>query len=170
METFSALLAICAGISPVPGEIPAQRPVTRSFDVFLDLRLNKRLSKHSWGWWFETLSRPLWRHRNVMHFSSYLPCSNIEGILPKGPYLPCVNMAGRALLAGHHRYRHDNESKGKQTKERSTLSSWYFGNHNEIMITKLLQDFLPIVRWMHWSPMDSHHIGPLLPRFYVSVL
>ena len=38
METFSALLAICAGNSPVPGEFPTQRPVTRSFDVFLDLR------------------------------------------------------------------------------------------------------------------------------------
>ena len=38
--------------------------VTRSFDVFLDLRPNKRLSKQSWGWWFETPSRPLWRHSN----------------------------------------------------------------------------------------------------------
>ena len=66
METFSALLAICAGNSPVPGEFPAQRPVTRSFDVFFHLRLNKRLSKQSWGWWYETLSRPLWRHRNVI--------------------------------------------------------------------------------------------------------
>ena len=43
METFSALLAICAGKSPVPVEFPTQRPVTRSFDVFLDLRLNKRV-------------------------------------------------------------------------------------------------------------------------------
>ena len=34
METLSALMAICAGNSPVPGEFPAQRPVTRSFDVF----------------------------------------------------------------------------------------------------------------------------------------
>ena len=51
--------------SPVPGEFPAQRPVTQSFDVFFDLRLNKQLSKQSWGWWFETLSRPLWRHFNV---------------------------------------------------------------------------------------------------------
>ena len=66
METFSALLAICAGNSPVPGEFPAQRPVTRSFDVFFDLRLNKRLSKQSWGWWFETLPGPLWRHSNVV--------------------------------------------------------------------------------------------------------
>ena len=46
-----ALLAICAWNSPVPGEVPAQRPVTRSFDVLF-------------GWWFDTLSRPLWRHCN----------------------------------------------------------------------------------------------------------
>ena len=48
METFSALLAICAGNSPVTREFPAQRPVTQSFDVFFDLRLNKRLSKQWW--------------------------------------------------------------------------------------------------------------------------
>ena len=65
VETFSALLAICAGNSPVPGEFPTQRPATRSFDVFFDLRLNKRLSKQSRGWWFETLSHPLWRHCNA---------------------------------------------------------------------------------------------------------
>ena len=63
-QTFSALLAICAENSPVPGEFTAQRPVRRSFDVFFDLRLNKRLSKQWWGWWFETLLHPLWRHRN----------------------------------------------------------------------------------------------------------
>ena len=50
-----------------PGEFPAQRPVTRSFDVFFDIRLNKRLSKQSWGWWFETPSWSLWRHCNVIH-------------------------------------------------------------------------------------------------------
>ena len=65
METFSALLAICAGSSLVTGEFLAQRPVTRIFDVLFHLRLNKRLSKQSWGWWFETLSRPLWRHCNA---------------------------------------------------------------------------------------------------------
>ena len=64
METFSALLAFCAGNSPVTGEFPAQRPVPRSFDVFFDLCLNKRLSKQSRGWRFETLSRPLWPHCN----------------------------------------------------------------------------------------------------------
>ena len=64
MEIFSALLALCAGNSPVTGEFPAQRTVTRSFDVFFDLRLNKRLNKQWWGWWFETPLRSLWRHRN----------------------------------------------------------------------------------------------------------
>ena len=46
----------------IPG--PTQRPVTRSIDFYFDLRRDKRLSKQSWGWWFETLSHPLWRHRN----------------------------------------------------------------------------------------------------------
>ena len=70
METFSTLLAICAGNSPVTGEFPAQRPVTRSLDVFFDLRLNKRLSKQWWGWWFETPLCPLWRHRNGNSYPS----------------------------------------------------------------------------------------------------
>ena len=72
MEAFSALLAICAGNSPVLGEFPAQRPVTRGFDVFFDLRPNKRLSKQWWGWWFETPSSPLWRHCNVLT-AEYIP-------------------------------------------------------------------------------------------------
>ena len=82
METFFALLALCAGNSPVTGEFPSQRPVTRSFDVFFDLRLNKQASKHLWGWWFETPSRSLWRHHNESAFCAYLivltlnePCS-----------------------------------------------------------------------------------------------
>ena len=45
METFSVLLAICAGNSPVTGEFPTQRPVTQSFDVFFKLGMNKQLSK-----------------------------------------------------------------------------------------------------------------------------
>ena len=57
METFSALLALCAWNSPVTDEFPSQGPVTRSFDVFFDLCLNKRLSKQSWGWWVGTPSR-----------------------------------------------------------------------------------------------------------------
>ena len=59
-ETFFALLTLCAGNSPVTGE----RPTTRGFDVFFDIRLNKRLYKQSWGWLSETTSCSLWRHCN----------------------------------------------------------------------------------------------------------
>ena len=61
-------------------EFTTQRPVTRSFDVFFDLRPNKRLSKQSCGWWFETPSRPLWRHDNASKL--WLPAiwSNAESV------------------------------------------------------------------------------------------
>ena len=55
-----------------PGEFPTQRPVTRSFDVFFDLRLNKRLSKQPWGRWFETPSWSLWRHCDVYGRTVYM--------------------------------------------------------------------------------------------------
>ena len=61
METFSALLAICAGNSPVTGEFPTQKPV-------FEMRLNKQLSKQSWGWWYGTPSCPLWRHCDVFGY------------------------------------------------------------------------------------------------------
>ena len=64
METFAALLAIGAEHSPVTGEFPFQRPVTRSFNV----RMNRRLSKQSRRWWFEMPSRSLWRHCNVQYW------------------------------------------------------------------------------------------------------
>ena len=84
METFSALLALCAGNSPVSGEFPSQRSVMRSFDVFLGLRLNNWLSKQSWGWWFETPSCSLWRHCNdlsiAVSFCIVHPCIiNLQG-------------------------------------------------------------------------------------------
>ena len=53
------------GIHRSPVNSPHKRPVTRSFDVFFDMRLNKRLSKQSWGWWFETPLRSWWRYCNV---------------------------------------------------------------------------------------------------------
>ena len=58
------------GIQRSPVNSP-QRPVTRNFDAFSDLCLNKRLSKQTWGWWFETLSRPLWCHCNGKLFPLY---------------------------------------------------------------------------------------------------
>ena len=91
METFSVVQALCVGNSPVSGEFPSQRPVTRSFDAFLDLRLNKRLSKQSWGWWFKSPSRSLWRHcnaqraSNARHFRVMTPsCSSSYDEKPQG--------------------------------------------------------------------------------------
>ena len=73
METFSALLAICAGNSPASGKFSAQRPVTRGFDV---------LRKQLWGWWFETLSRLLWRHCNGIHIFLVLSQQDYGELLP----------------------------------------------------------------------------------------
>ena len=64
MGKFSALLALCSGNSPVTGEFPSQRPVTRSFDVSFDLHQDTRLIKQSTRRWFVTPSRSLWRHYN----------------------------------------------------------------------------------------------------------
>ena len=102
METFSALLALCAGNSPVTGEFPSQRPVTWSFDVFFDLCLNKRFSKQSGGWWFETPSRSLYHNdqetdqyqtATIVTFlqtcMQYLKDSNISD-LNNGSWVACL--------------------------------------------------------------------------------
>ena len=65
METFSALLAICAGNSPVPGKFPARRALMFP----LICALYERMSKQSWGWWFETPSRSSWRQCNDVNKS-----------------------------------------------------------------------------------------------------
>ena len=68
---ISALLVLWAGNWPVTGEFPSQRPVTRSLDVYFDLRLNKWLSKQSRCWWFETPSCSLWCHCNESNKSIF---------------------------------------------------------------------------------------------------
>ena len=68
---FFVLLVLCAGNSPVTGDFPTQRPVTRSFDVFFDLRLNKRLSKQPSRRWFETVSHSSWVHCYVVRYHSF---------------------------------------------------------------------------------------------------
>ena len=88
VETFSVLLAICAGNSPVPGEFPTQRPVTRCFDFSFDLRLNGWwLSKQWWGWWFETLSWPSWRHYNDVNTCIWVSISIMTAFIYYCPVL-----------------------------------------------------------------------------------
>ena len=66
METFSALLALYEVNPLVTSGFPSQRLVMWRFDVFFDLCLNKWLSKQSRRGWFETPSRSLWHHSNVI--------------------------------------------------------------------------------------------------------
>ena len=84
METFSALLTLFVGNSPVTGEFPSQRPVTRSFVVFFDLHLKKRLSKQTRCRWFETPSRSLWHYLNEI----LLPAASLLG--PCDLYWQCL--------------------------------------------------------------------------------
>ena len=67
METFSALLAICAGNSPVPCEFhKGQWRGALMFSLVCGW-INGWVNNCEWGWWFETLSHPLWRHCNGSH-------------------------------------------------------------------------------------------------------
>ena len=89
-ETFSTLLILCEGNPPVTGGVSSQRTVTRSLDVFFDLRLNKRLSKQPRRWWFETPSRSLW-HRIVINATTGLAIYLHEALSYHGPcHLMCV--------------------------------------------------------------------------------
>ena len=75
MVTFFALLALCAGDSRVTGESPSKGQWRGSLMVFFYLWLNKRLSKQTWGMWFETPSRSLWRHCNALcHERLFFQC------------------------------------------------------------------------------------------------
>ena len=117
MEKFSALLVLCAGNSPVTGEFPTQRPVTRSFDVFFDLRLNERLSKQSWGWWFEShrvhydvIVMNLYGRIVVINTKntcsvSVFPYANVCLVLFYLPYQKLTSSVGSINLIFIHKYR-----------------------------------------------------------------
>ena len=99
-----------------PGEFPAQRLVTRSFDVFFDLRLNKRLSKQPWGWWFETPSWSLWRQCNEWCYHErvsiiYLTvCSGVDQRKHQ-------RSASLAFMRGIYRWTVNSPHKGPVTRK-----------------------------------------------------
>ena len=93
METFSALLALCAGNSPINGEFPSQRSVTRSFAVFFDLRLNKWSTKQSICRWFVTPSHSLCRPCNDVYRFCLL--ADIRSIIWRTGYTWTVQMSLR---------------------------------------------------------------------------
>ena len=86
METFSALLAICAGNSPVTCEFTAQRLVTRSFDVFFDLLLDKQIN----GWVINREAGGLGRNRT--HYDATVILWFTEKLVPVFVILHVMSM------------------------------------------------------------------------------
>ena len=62
MEAFSALLALCAGNSPVTGEFPSQKGQLCGLRCFFDVGPHKLLNRQSNDRWFETT----WRSCDVI--------------------------------------------------------------------------------------------------------
>ena len=171
METFSALLAICAGNSPVTGEFPTQRPVTRSFDVFFDLSLNKRLSKQSWGWWFEVPSRSLWRHPNgVTDISEVLIIvgdiwySNdcfIQSVQRQIQSVEILSLTNEAFSHCCHPIRHLNNLKPRQNGRHFAVGvcKSIFLNENCCILIQIILKFVPNV--------SINTRLPLCPDYYL---
>ena len=67
-----------------PRWLPHAKVVTQNFNVFFVLHPNKLLSKQSWGGWFETQSRPLWRHCNVYNGNAYTGKTSLYWVAPRG--------------------------------------------------------------------------------------
>ena len=124
---------------------PAQRPVTRSFDVFYDLRLNKRLSKQSWGWWFETLSRPLWRHRNVVYIK--WPSKRYKGIYRQYPRMKNIrHNVGKTcrLWASIHQAVRRLTAKSREVSRLGvimTVSLWNLTGISAAVLPRCLSNF-----------------------------
>ena len=147
METCSALLAICAGNSPVPGESAAQRPVTRSFEVFFDLRMNKRLSKQSWGWWFETPSWSLWRHCNVLPCLQ-LPWGRFQLSLSGQCYIKC-----KWILYFFEWIQHDRNDLADKWRNSASQNLVIIGSCNGLSLVR---------RWVTtWTSAELLSIAPL---------
>ena len=137
------------GKSPVIGELPAQRPVTLSFDVFFDLRLNKRLSKQWWGWWFETPSRSLWRNWNVYIGN---PCSQVFmndtiGINNTINMFIFIN----EWIFGAPTYIYISEEKADRSFLLYAEIIHIFGNSNQTMGTTMERNLLPMYSTRTWG-------------------
>ena len=113
METIFAWLTLCARNSLV--NVPHKGQWRGALMCFY-LCLNKRLSKQSWGWWFETLSRSLWRHcnknktpQNRLHISwdiSYRghPISGNDKSKKSNPHIFVRDEYHYFLISMPHRY------------------------------------------------------------------
>ena len=150
METFSALLALCARNSPVTGEFPAQGPVTRSFDIFFDLRLNKRLrNNHEAG--------DLSRHR--VHY-------DVTVYMRQGSRSSWIQIAA-CRLSGHY------------LNQCWCIINWTIGNkfrQNFNWYTKKIHSKMSSVKWQQFclgrnvlSKSQSHYFVICIPLSFPSL-
>ena len=114
METFSALLALCAGNSPV---IPPTKASDAELWCFLWSVLNKRLSKQSRRRWFDTPSRSLWRHRNEV-----------------GGQAPCMGTADSKVWEPKNRGRNPISGQNRVIKSTFPLNIWNGGSKSYIFL------------------------------------
>ena len=156
METISALLALCAGNSPVTVNSPHKGQWRGTFDVFFDLHLNKRLRKQSWGRRFGTQSRPLWRHCNEFHWRLFhmVPLTIRHHWLDKG----LTPSWRQAIMATNDGLKHICVIR----------PLWV---HNMMMSSNAnISRYWPFVREIHWSPVDSPHTGQLCGALIFSLI
>ena len=159
MEAFSASLALCAENSPATGEFPIQRPGTRSFDIFFDLRLNIRLSKQSWGWWFVTPSRSLWRHCNVQ-------ANDLLNYLKRTKWQPTrtsLQKTQECKILQRQLY-HICRMHPTLWRNPQIAFSWQIGPllnayNDDVIKWKHFPRYWPLVRGIRRSPVDSPHKG-----------
>ena len=97
-------------------------------------------------------SRATFIYQNIFHFLSFVNIGwcrdEFEGILPKGPYLPCVSMAGRALLAGYHRILLG-ERQGRVYPAYSIPCCWWLGDKRSQGISS--HDISLKLSWLFFS-------------------
>ena len=148
METFSAVTGHLCGEFTGPGEFPAQRPVTRIFRVFFDLRPNKPLSKQSWGWWFEALSPPLWRHCNAFSKNQLVELRLTESQIDHHEKIPWK--AKLKFQCFHPRTKeltlHEVPTLDEVSAKYVSLGFHFLGNHNFS-----LHFPQSLVIWITWS-------------------
>ena len=106
----------------VNGEFRVLRPVTGSFAVLFNLRLNKWLNKQSWGWWLETLSCPLWRHRNE---HGLLHTTENYSVLKRYRRSWCYNIVYLCEILTKWYVA----SYGKYGKQKNSVYGGHFGDH-----------------------------------------
>ena len=140
-----------------PGEFLAQRPVTRSFDVFFDLRPNKRLSKQPWGWWFETPSWPLWHQCNVF------PCLHT---IPQ--LTPMVTLLNRNMFHFTDPLWHYGDvMMGGMASDITSLMIVYSTVHSGADQRKHQSSAsLAFVHGIHRWPVNTPHKGPVTRKMF----